>query len=165
MNTPEFQGSLSGWSSLWNLFRFSVFCLAMCPSPILGSEIEELIGQPVIRVELLSDGLPLPDTGARELIETKVGAPLSIREVRESITHLFSLGRFESVEVTGVVLSDGVALQYGLVPQQLIEQIDFTGQTGMSTGELRRAITEAHGSSFRADEAVAVAENPSETLP
>jgi len=158
MNTAEREVSPSGWSPLWNPVRFSVFCLVICPGSILGSEIEEFIGQPVVRVELLSDGLPLPDDGAQELVETKVGAPLSMREVRESITHLFSLGRFESVEVTGVLLSDGVALQYGLVPQQFIEQIDLAGETGMSTGDLRRAITEAHGSSFRADEAVVVAD-------
>ena len=120
MNTAEREVSPSGWSLLWNPVRFSVFCLVMCPGLILGSEIEKFIGQPVVRVELLSDGLSLPDDGAQELVETKVGAPLSMREVRESITHLFSLGRFESVEVTGVLLSDGVALQYGLVPQQFI---------------------------------------------
>ena len=100
----------------------------------------------------------LRDPGALELVETRVGAPLSMRQVRESVTHLFSLGRFAGVEVDGTLLADGVRLRYALEPLQLIERLEVAGGGGVSAGSIRRAVRDAHGASFGLDRAPAAAD-------
>ena len=48
-------------------------------------------------------------------------------DVRESIAHLFSIGRFEDVVVHADAAGSGVALRYELVPAHPIERIEFAG--------------------------------------
>ena len=138
--------------------RASLLLALALGTPALGAEVDEFVGRPVVAVELRSGGSLLHDEGTLELVETRVGAPLSMRQVRESVTHLFSLGRFASVEVDGSLLADGVRLRYALKPLQLIERIEVTGRPGVSAGSIRRAISDAHGSSFPLDQAPAAAE-------
>lgn len=121
-----------------------------------AAEVDEYAGEPVAEVTLVSDGRILSDPSILELVETDVGAPLSIRQVRESLTHLFSLGTFEDVRVAGGRLEHGVALRYELVPLAVIERIDFEGDTAISHRDLRTAIAEVHGASFEARVAPAV---------
>ena len=135
-----------------------VLAALLLGTPARGAEVDDFVGQPVVAVELHSGGLPLRDERALELVETRVGAPLSMRQVRESVTHLFSLGRFASVEVDGSLLADGVRLRYALEPLQVIERIEVTGRPGVPPGSIRRAVSDAHGSSFRLDQAPAAAE-------
>ena len=127
-------------------------------APALGAEVADFVGRPVVAVELRSDGLPLRGDAARELIETRVGAPLSMRQVRESMTHLFSLGRFAGVEVEGSLRDGGVALRYALTPLRLVERVEVAGRPVVSAGSVRRAVRDAHGPSFRVDQAAAAAE-------
>ncbi len=133
--------------------------LALSPgAPVVGAEVDQFVGRPVVAVELHSGGAPLRDEDTLELVETRVGAPLSMRQVRESITHLFSLGRFAGVEVDGTLLAEGVRLRYALEPLQLIERIEVSGRPGVSDGSIRRAIHDAHGASFRLEQVPAAAE-------
>ena len=106
---------------------------------------DDFIGQRVINVELVSEGRRLDDQSVIELVETTLGMPLSMRQVRESLTHLFSLGRFQSVRVDVRQLKGGVGLRFELLPLQIIERISFHGELGFSTDDLRRAVTEGHG--------------------
>ena len=57
------------------------------------------IGKPIVEVRLVSEGRPTDDPASLALVETRVGQPLSMPAVRESITHLFGLGRFQDVRV------------------------------------------------------------------
>ena len=127
-------------------------------APALAAGVEEFVDKPVVAVDLVSDGRPLRDDAVMAMVETRVGAPLSMRQVRESVAHLFSLGRFENIEVAGSELDGGVALRYVLATLQLIERIEVDGRPGLSAAELRRAVTDAHGPAFRVDQAPAVAE-------
>jgi outer membrane protein assembly complex protein YaeT len=71
-------------------------------------------------------------------------------QVRESITHLFSLGRFDDVRVDAAVGPTGVVLRYELSPLHLVSKIEFAGNTaapGIDTGQLRRALTDRYGQS------------------
>ena len=133
-------------------------CLATLRVVAVSAAIDDFVGKEVVHVAFVSDGRPVRDAAVRELVETRIGMPLSMRQVRESVTHLFSLRRYESVEVDGSLVRDGVALEYALVPLKLIERIEIDGDPGVSTGELRRAITDAHGSSFHIEERPVVAE-------
>ena len=133
-------------------------CLATTVAQAVGAEIGDFVGKPVVAVRLVSDGRPIQDAAVLELVETRVGVPLSMRQVRESVTHLFSLGLFETVEVEGSLLGDGVALEYDLIPLQVIERIEFEGNLGIPAGDARQVVSGTHGPAFRLDQIDGVAD-------
>ena len=57
-----------------------------------------------------------------ELVETRVGEPLAMQDVRGTIEHLVGLGRFEDVRVFASGTDQGVALRWQLVPVRRITQ-------------------------------------------
>ena len=129
---------------------------------VLGSRasaagVEEYVGKLVLEVRLVSNGRLVQDQALLDLVETKVGAPLSMRQVRESLLHLFTLGRFQDVQVDAASLQQGVALHYDLIPLQVVERLEFQGLLGLPRNQLREAIAERYGQNPRvdlADEAV-----------
>ena len=154
------------WLELSLLQRLSVimFLIIVMGSTVSGEGVEGYVGKAVVTVEFIASGQFVQDQSVYELVETKIGAPLSMHQVRESLTHLFSLGRFESVQVNGALQDTGVALQYELVPYQLIERIEISGNVGVSTNGVKQAITEAHGTSFLSNQSELVAETVREHL-
>jgi len=69
-------------------------------------------------------------------------------DVRESVRHLFSLGRFDDVSVEATMAGAGVALEYRLTPLHVVSSVDFEGQTGapgVDVGALRRAVRDRYG--------------------
>jgi outer membrane protein assembly complex protein YaeT len=69
-------------------------------------------------------------------------------DVRESIAHLFSMGRFEGVVVHADAAGGGVALRYELVPVHPIERIAFAGALdapGIDEKGLREAVVNRFG--------------------
>lgn len=121
-------------------------------------DVDRYIGRNVVEVRLTADGRPLDDPTARELVETRPGEPLSMREVRETLAHLFSLGLFRGVEVGASDSNGGVALDYDLRSFETVERVEFTGVRGISEEWLRRFVAQRHGAAFLAGDAAAVAE-------
>tara|TARA_B100001123_G_scaffold64702_1_gene71543 strand:+ start:16027 stop:18984 length:2958 start_codon:yes stop_codon:yes gene_type:complete len=115
-----------------------------------ASQIDQFVGEIVSEVTLLREGRVLQDPSVLELVETKVDQPLSMRQVRESLSHLFSLGVFEDVQVVASLGSSGLSLRYDLQPLVLIDRIEFEGDIEISSGELRDAMRQSHGASFEA---------------
>src|SRR6516162_5452258 len=75
------------------------------------------VGLPVASVALTIEGRPSEDASLRDAIQTRVGAPLSMADVRDTILHLYSFGRFEDVQVSAQAAPGGqVALGYALSP-------------------------------------------------
>lgn len=106
------------------------------------------VGRPVTGVRLVSEGTPVTDPAVAALVETRAGVPLSMADVRETITHLFSLGRFQNIEVEALdAPGGGVSLQYTLTPLHSVQRVDFSGQLGLSRGLLRNAVVERFGAS------------------
>ena len=130
--------------------------LSLTPVVAWGAGIDEFVGRPVREVRLVSDGRPLDDQSMLDLVETRLDAPLAMRQVRESLTHLFSLGGYDGVRVEASPHPEGVALLYELVPTRLVERVRFGGELGLPSRDLRQAITDAHGASFRPEDAPAV---------
>lgn len=106
---------------------------------------EAYIGQRIIDVHILSERRPADEPGLLELIETRPGRPLAMIDVRESISHLFSLGRFQDVQVDAAAAPGGVRLTYLLVPLHSVSAVDFRGTLGLSDGVLRRTIADRFG--------------------
>lgn len=82
------------------------------------------------------------DPVIRSLIETRVGQPLSMEAVKETIGHLISLNRYEDAQVFSEPVANGIRLRWVLFPIHPIDRIEFTGMTGLSESELRRIVTD-----------------------
>ena len=102
-------------------------------------------GRTITDVRVIIERQPTTDPALLALIETHRGELLSLVEVRESITHLYSLGRFQDVQVDAGESPGGVELRYTLVPLHSVERVDFKGPLGLSEGVLRRTMTERFG--------------------
>jgi outer membrane protein assembly complex protein YaeT len=98
------------------------------------------IGKTVVEVRLETEGLPTDDPAVIDLVATRVGKPLAMADVRESIAHLFGLGRFQDVRVEAVEAPGGVRLLYDMIPIHAVQRIDFSGTLGLSEGLLRRTV-------------------------
>lgn len=108
---------------------------------------EELVGQAIVEIQLDQEGRVVNDPAVLRLIEARVGDRLDVREVRETISHLIALGRFEDVQVFAEPVSGGVRVKYVLLPRHPIDRIEFVGRTELPEDDLRQLITDRFGSS------------------
>ena len=110
--------------------------LALAAPAAGAADPAALAGQTVAEVRLFRDGRPVDGPSLLDFIETRPGQPLSMRQVRESLTHLFSLGEFVDVRASAAAVAQGVSLRYDLVP--------FRGAGGMEVLDPRgRPVEEA----------------------
>jgi outer membrane protein assembly complex protein YaeT len=112
------------------------------PAP---SPAAPFIGKPIVEIRLQTEGQPTTDPAVLELVATRVGLPLAMEDVRESIAHLFGLRRFQDVRVDAVDVPGGVLLRYDLVPLHSVERVEFRGTLGLPAGLLRRTVVNRFG--------------------
>lgn len=133
-----------------------VWCLVLSVAaarPALAQSV------PVIAEVLIEqEGRFVADPAIGGLIETTVGEPLSMRDVRETLSHLTSLNRFEDVQVFQETAGVGVRLRYVLFPLHPVDRIEFRGDLGMSEGEIRQTVIDRFGVAPAADRADVVAD-------
>jgi outer membrane protein assembly complex protein YaeT len=115
-------------------------------------------GRTIVRVDLAIEGQTVEDATLRDLLETRVGAPLSMASVRETIAHLYSLGRFETISVDASTLDAGVLLRYDLVPVHSVLRLEFRGDLGLGRSDLKDAVTSQFGAAPPAARSASVAE-------
>jgi outer membrane protein assembly complex protein YaeT len=132
------------------------------------ADVNEYQGQTVVSLAVMVEGVGSPgriDPGVDRAIQTRTGQPLLMREVRESLVHLLSLGRFEDVVVRAALASGGVALTYDMVPVHPMARVAFSGTealSGVDDGDLRRTLVDRYGGrppSGRAAEAARLVED------
>jgi outer membrane protein assembly complex protein YaeT len=128
------------WCVLWG------FCV-LCSTA--DADVTDFIGRSVGSVRLVIEGRDTTESTLTQVIETAVGRPLSMAQVRESITHLFSLGRFDDVRVDATLQNGRVALRYDISPIHPVAKLAFTGASGpgIDHGALRRTIIDRYGAS------------------
>ena len=73
----------------------------------LPSYAHAQFGQTIAEVRVEQEGRVVTDPALIALIETRVGEPLSMREVVETSTDLMSLGRFEDVRTESEPVAGG----------------------------------------------------------
>jgi outer membrane protein insertion porin family len=104
------------------------------------------VNRPVSSIAVIIEGRPSAEPALLSAVQSKQGAPLTMADVRETITHLFSLGRFEDVRVEAESATDGgVALRYVLDPIHTVTKVEFRGQLGLPEGLLRSRMIERFG--------------------
>ncbi len=129
------------------LLLFAAVAFAMSARPA-SADVSDYLGRPIASVRLLTEGRDTNDPVLMEFVETAAGEPLSMVQVRESIAHLFSLGRFEDVRVDATLDAGRVVLRYDLVPIHPITRIQFAGSLGVpgiDVGDLHRAVADRYG--------------------
>lgn len=122
----------------------------------LAADVAELAGQVVVDVRLYRDGRFSDASTLLELVETRVGQPLSLREVRESITHLFSLGEFADVRVSAIEDRKGIRLRYDLAPLLSGPGVEVRGALGRPAEDVQDLIIRRFGRMVATDRIPAV---------
>ena len=103
------------------------------------------VGKPVVSIAIAVEGRPTADPALIEAVQVKQGQPLTMADVRETMTHLYTLGRFDDVEVDAESVAAGVAITVRLDPIHVVTRVDFRGQLGLSEGALRDRMVERFG--------------------
>jgi outer membrane protein insertion porin family len=125
-----------------------LFLILLAAGAAAQEAASKYVGRRISEVRLLSEAAQVTDPSIVPLVETHVGEPLSMTAVRETITHLFSLGRYQNVQVEALdTPGGGVALHYQLTPLHNVQRVDFRGQLGLPEGLLRRAVADRFGAS------------------
>ncbi|HEY7447000.1 MAG TPA: POTRA domain-containing protein [Vicinamibacterales bacterium] len=107
--------------------------------------VTDYLGRSIAQVRVEQEAAQVDDRAILDLIETRVGQPLEMTQVRETIGHLFSLGRYEDVQVRASPSGDGVVLVYDLVPLHHVRAIEFRGPIELDQARLRSAIIDRLG--------------------
>jgi outer membrane protein insertion porin family len=130
------------------LCHLCVLCAAARATPAAAA-VGDYVGKPITSVRIVVEGRDAVDPMLTSILGTTVGQTLSMAQVRETVAHLFSLGRFEGVSVDATLDNGGVALRYDLVPIHPVSRVRFDGPggPGIDTGALRRAIVDRYGAS------------------
>src|SRR4051812_8322256 len=89
-------------------------CLSFVGVSPARADVNDYIGKPIASIRLVIEGKDAADPTLTQALATKVGRPLVMGDVRESVTHLFSLGRFDDVRVDATIAAGGVALVFEL---------------------------------------------------
>ncbi|MGH9140577.1 MAG: POTRA domain-containing protein, partial [Vicinamibacterales bacterium] len=113
-----------------------------------SAAVADYLGKTIGSVRLVIEGRETTEPLLTRVVSTEAGQPLSMVQVRETVTHLFSLGRFEGVNVDASIENGRVALEYDLVPIHPVARIRFDGPLGVpgiDQGELRRALVDRYG--------------------
>jgi outer membrane protein assembly complex protein YaeT len=112
------------------------------------ADVRDYLGRLLVDVRVEVNGEPYEEPSVLQLIETRIGEPLSMQQVRESIDHLIGLGRFEDVRVFAAHATnrpESVTLRWVLVPVQRIARIEIRGAAVFSDNTLREVLTERVG--------------------
>jgi outer membrane protein insertion porin family len=104
------------------------------------------VGRTLDAVVLSVEGEPSDDPSLKGAVQTKTGRPLSMADVRETIEHLYSFGRFDDVLVEAQPAADGgVTLRYELEPVHNVTRVEFRGTLGLPEGTLRSRVADRFG--------------------
>jgi outer membrane protein insertion porin family len=125
-----------------------VLCVLCAGAGRALGDTAAFLGRPIGSVRLILEGRETTEPLLTQVVSTIAGQPLSMVQVRETIAHLFSLGRFEGVSVDATLENGRVALRYDLIPIHPVARIRFDGPLGVpgiDQGALRRAIVDRYG--------------------
>ena len=134
--------------------RVRVLALALsvvvCAAAPVRADVSDYIGKTIASVRLVIEGRAVTDPDLERMVATAPGSPLTMVDVRETVSRLFSLGRFEDIHVHAELDGSQVALLYELVPVHPVYRFEFRGTTrapGVDTGRLRRDLIDRFGAS------------------
>lgn len=105
----------------------------------------QYLGRTVADVRIEVAGVALADPAVIELVETRIGEPLTMINVRATIDHLVGLGRFEDVRVFTAPSDQGVIVRWLLTPVRRIGTIEVQGDAQLPEQVVRTQLVERFG--------------------
>jgi outer membrane protein assembly complex protein YaeT len=114
------------------------------------ADVAEYLGQPIASIRLVIDGHDTTEPALGRFLDVRVGDALSMRGIRETVLHLFAMGRFDDVRVDASRQGTGVAVRFDMTATRPVSEIRFAGnvrEPGIDEGQLRKAVTERAGPS------------------
>ena len=129
-------------------WRCSLFAFCLLPFALTGvaeGGVEQYLGRIVADMRVEVAGQPLLDPAVLDLIETRVGEPLTMPRLRATIDHLVGLGRFEDVRVFAAPAEQAVTIRWQLTPVRRIALVSVTGDAVFSEREIRAELSERYG--------------------
>ncbi|MDP3719139.1 MAG: POTRA domain-containing protein [Acidobacteriota bacterium] len=105
----------------------------------------QYVGQTIADVRVEVAGVPLTEPAVIELIETRIGEPLTMTQVRATIDHLVGLGRFEDVRVVAAPSAEGVIVRWLLIPVRRIGAIKIDGHAQVPGAAIRAELADRFG--------------------
>jgi outer membrane protein insertion porin family len=137
-------------------------CLLVCSIALASradAAVDEWIGRLIADVRVLTVAGATVDPGVLELVETRLGEPLTMQDVRDTIDHLIGLGRYDDVRLTAMPAPDGagVVLTWTLRPVERIVRTTTTGGAGLENEALRAVVDEGVGGPPTASRAPGIA--------
>lgn len=122
--------------------------LALCAAPAAAQTAAgRYVGRPVEQVQVFIENTANTDPALDDLVQVQVGQPLRMEAIRESISHLYSIGRFQDVRVEATETpAGGVSVRVTLIPLHNVQDIEFSGTLALSEGVLHRTVEERYGS-------------------
>lgn len=110
-----------------------------------AAQVGALAGQRVVDVRIDASGVPVSDPAVLSLVETRVGDALRMADVRQTIDHFVTMGRYDDIQVYGEPAGDGVRLRYVVVPIARITALRFDGALGLEAEVLRTELDDQFG--------------------
>jgi outer membrane protein insertion porin family len=118
-----------------------------------AQSVEPLIGRLVTDVAVETTEGTSVGPGVLELIETRLGEPLSLEAVRDTIDHLVGLGRYDDVRAMATRVADGVELRWVVRPIRLVTRVTVAGGGDLPGSAVRAVIDERFGGEMAASRA------------
>ncbi|HWI19337.1 MAG TPA: POTRA domain-containing protein, partial [Vicinamibacterales bacterium] len=121
--------------------------LLICAAVLLAATAASAqhAGRTITDVRVDIAGVPVSEASVIELIETRVGEPLTMRNIRATIDHLVGLGRFEDVRVLAAPSDQGVNLRWQLLPVKRISRVRVEGNPAVSSSLIREELGDRFG--------------------
>jgi outer membrane protein assembly factor BamA len=138
---------------------WALTCVSVRPS---SAEVADYLGRTVIDVRFELEGADVRDAALASLLQVRVGQPLNLAAVRETLGHLFTLGRYEDIQVRASLEGGGVAVVFDLVPLHRVQALEFRGPLVLDPPLLRATIADRLGPTpavGRAGDAAAILED------
>ncbi len=123
----------------------AIVVVLMLVSGSAGVSAQEFLGRTVADVQVEVAGIVVNDPALIELVETRIGEPLTMINIRSTIDHLVGLGRFEDVRVFGSPADQGVIVRWRLTPVRRISAVDLEGDPQLSAPAIRAVLADRFG--------------------
>ncbi|MGE3578095.1 MAG: POTRA domain-containing protein [Vicinamibacterales bacterium] len=115
------------------------------PAVLPAAQAPPGAGRRVTAVTVEIEGRVVQDATLLALIDTRVGGPLSMAEIRDAVSHLDGLGRFEDIQVVTEPAGDGVRVRFQLTPRHPVTAFALRGTLGLPEATVRQAVIERFG--------------------
>lgn len=111
-----------------------------------AADVASLLGRRITDVRLDADDGRVDDRAVLTLVETRLGDRLTMADVRQTIDHFVTLGRYVDIRVYAEPDgADGVRLRYGLVTVVRVTRLSFQGLLGIDDRVLRTELVDRFG--------------------